>query len=187
MDKVLLSTAQYAAHRGVNIQSVRRWIKNGVIRNACVRKGKKLWKIDAEAADRLYFAWREEVAPQQVGSGAAMQEQRAARDNVSEDFGFAGGDAKQSKLAQAKTARETYQAQLARLEYEEKSGDLCKVADVRKERFNTARMVRNSLLSSVARLSPHLRVMKDQHEIEVFLTREFTELLATLSNDLQRD
>ena len=189
--KPLLSTEQYAAHRGVNSQTVRRWIAKGVITEACVKVGqgkKKSWRIDADQADLLWRAWQDEVDPRHKASGKAKQEEFgkvAAEDptDVVPDVPTGGSG---SAYQKAKAAHEIFRAKIARIDYEERAGEVCKVKTVRKSRFNTARRVRNAILAVPSRVTPRLCAMRDHHEILNYLTEELTKAMASLSDDLRR-
>ena len=89
-----------------------------------------------------------------------------------------------NQLDHAKAAKEVFNAKLAQLDYEEKSGELVRVADIRKKLYEVARDVRNSMLSIAPRTAPLLVAMDDQHDIEHKLTEEIAMGLEILSNAL---
>jgi phage terminase Nu1 subunit (DNA packaging protein) len=81
--------------------------------------------------------------------------------------GHAGPEAV-ATLLRARSARETYMAQLARLEFEVQTGKLIPAAGVRQQAFETARRCRDLLLSIPERLGPMLSPeQRDALEAEI--------------------
>lgn len=76
--------------------------------------------------------------------------------------------------------RERYQAELSRLEYEEKSGSLVSAEEVRREAFRLGRVVRDSLLNIPDRLAAELAGMTNQFQVHRRLTDEIRSALTEL-------
>lgn len=81
-------------------------------------------------------------------------------------------DAAKMTFNEARTLRERYQAQLARLEFEEKAGKLVDGESVRREYFKQARVARDNLMNIPDRLAPMLIGRTDLHEVRMLLLEE---------------
>lgn len=86
--------------------------------------------------------------------------------------------------ARSRAIREAYQAQLAKLEFEERSGRLVSVEAVKIEAFKTHRRVRDAILNIPDRCAPQLATMTDAVEIHAYLLSEITQALRQLSSDI---
>jgi hypothetical protein len=82
----------------------------------------------------------------------------------------------------ARTVRETYQAKLAQLDYEEKAGELVRRDDLRVELFNASRGMRDRLGQLPDRLSGELAGMTDQHAVALMLQTEITNALEEIAD-----
>ncbi|MCE7868100.1 MAG: hypothetical protein DYG83_15005 [Candidatus Brocadia sp. AMX2] len=89
-------------------------------------------------------------------------------------------------LTKARAMKEHFRALLAELEFKEKNGELVPVEAVRKQAFETARMVRDSLLNIPNRVSPILAAESDHREINQILTKEITQCLESLCSELNQ-
>lgn len=96
-----------------------------------------------------------------------------------QDTSNTGVGKSQLTYAQAKTHREAYLAQKAKLEVEELMGKLVRKEDVIKDAQNTAAIVRTRLLAIPAKTAPYL-VEKDVAEIKTILEEAITEALEEL-------
>ncbi|KXK28624.1 MAG: hypothetical protein UZ01_02564, partial [Candidatus Brocadia sinica] len=90
-------------------------------------------------------------------------------------------------LTKARAMKEHFRALLAELEFKEKNGELVPVEAVRKQAFETARMVRDSLLNIPNRVSPILAAESDHREINQILTKEIVQCLENLSNNFNSE
>ena len=83
-----------------------------------------------------------------------------------------------------------YAARLAQLEYEERSGALCKVEDVKLAAFKTARLTRDAMLNIPARVVNEIGALIGEipadksHEILLILQREIN---AALTQEAESD
>lgn len=80
----------------------------------------------------------------------------------------------------ARTAREAYNAQLARLEYEERSGKLVNADEVKAEAFRLARTVRDAMMNIPDRVSAELAGEMDARNIHALLTDEIRKAMESL-------
>lgn len=80
----------------------------------------------------------------------------------------------------ARTAREAYNAQLARLEYEERSGKLVNADEVKAEAFKLARTVRDAMMNIPDRISAELVGQTDARDIHALLSSEIRKAMESL-------
>jgi hypothetical protein len=116
MPSLEMTQAEYARHRGVSRQMIGKLVANKKIPASAISPAKK---IDAAAADLALGETIERVIARE-------------RDDETEQPHSGGGEASAAGtgLNKAKTAVAFYQANLARLQYEEKTGKLVSRADV---------------------------------------------------------
>lgn len=134
---MLIKLAEYASQLGVVPQAVRKAIAEGRIKDGATREGRS-WLIDPEIADR---EWGKNTAPQKRHSEAikaGRQRQMAGA--------AGGGEYRGPSMSQAQTIKAGYQAKLLALEYEERSGKLVSVEEMRRQRFESGRQVRDAVL-----------------------------------------
>jgi hypothetical protein len=157
-----MTMAEYAASRGISKAAVNAAISSGRLVNAIKREGRRV-TLDAAIADAEWTAntrGGRGPAPQPLASGVGLPDAIEAADyNAS------------------RAKREAYNAELARLEVEEKQGQLVAADDVRKTAFAVARQVRDGMLNIPDRVSAELAAMTDQFEIHRRLTTEIRKAL----------
>lgn len=165
MSGKMISMSQYAAMRGITPAAVSAAIHSGRLVEAIKRDGKRI-KLDADIADREWAANTQGgrgASPQRLASGIDLPDAIEAADyNTS------------------RAKREAYNAELARLEVEEKQGQLVAADDVKKTAFAVARQVRDGLLNIPDRVSAELAAMTDQFEIHRRLTIEIRKALESV-------
>ncbi|MBF0116440.1 MAG: hypothetical protein HQM04_15540 [Magnetococcales bacterium] len=81
----------------------------------------------------------------------------------------------------SRAVRETYNAKLTRLDYEERTGKLLNAEDVAKEAFAVARRVRDRLLNIPSRMASVLASETDSKAIERLLSQELRVALEELA------
>jgi len=165
-----LSIRQYAAHRaarglpGATKQAVQKAISSGRIAEA---RDPSTKLINPDLADEL---WSRRTTPQAVNvATAATPGAPAANDDEPEDY------------RQARAKRERYQAELARLDYEHKAGQLVLREDVEREAFRQGRLVRDNLLRLSDRLAPVLAAESDALRVSTLLELEVQQVLEALA------
>lgn len=77
-----------------------------------------------------------------------------------------------TSFAASRAVRETYQARLAKLEFEQKSGKLVEVDQIKVRAFKLARSARDQLLTMPDRLAPILASETDVLEVHRLLTED---------------
>ena len=91
--------------------------------------------------------------------------------------GITTGGAQPSTYAQARAAREMYQARLAKLDYEQKIGKLVPADEVKAEAFRAARQVRDVLLNISGRVAHVLAAETDPAKVSARLDDEIRDVL----------
>lgn len=136
---MLIKLADYAESVGRVPQAVRKAISEGRIKKGAIRQGRS-WMIDPEVASH---EWGLNTAPQYQQSEAI----RAGRQRQLNGGGESdGGGYRGPSMSQAQTIKAGYQAKLLALEYEEKSGKLVSAEEMRRQRFESGRQVRDAVL-----------------------------------------
>lgn len=136
-----VSAEQFAARLGVTGRGVRKAIAEGRLVNS-VRKDGRSWMVDDEAAEA---EWNRNTSPSlQRGKVAQRRQQQEMAASSSEDSLPASGGA--ISQAKAMAIRTGYQAKLLALEFEERSGKLVSVEEMRRQRFESGRQVRDAVL-----------------------------------------
>lgn len=86
--------------------------------------------------------------------------------------------------AESRAIREAFMARLAKLEYEEKSGKLVPVDQVKADAFKTARIIRDGLLNIPDRVAHELAHETDPTAVHLRLTAEFRAVLEALADGI---
>jgi hypothetical protein len=165
----IVGLSDYARQRGISPAAVTKAIKDGRIKRAVIlgSKGKK--SIDSEIADQEWAASTDTTmgAPSHaVPRGHNIATQPGGADTPS--------------FMESKAKRESFMAELARLEYEEKSGVLVQVDEVKREAFRAARIVRDSMLNIPDRVAAELAAETDPFRIQQRLSAEIRLALTEL-------
>jgi hypothetical protein len=152
---MLLSIRGYARYKGVSDAAVRKAIGAGRITTLD-------GKIDPSVADRQW----------NMNTNPAQSKQPFDDGSPSSSYNF------------SRAKKETYEALLKKLEYEEKLGKLVSIEQMEVESFNAARIARDKLLSIPDRIVPLLVGKTDIHEIKEILRKEINESLENLTGFL---
>ena len=152
-----LSNRQYAKHRGVTENAIRKAIKEGRISQTANGK------IDPVIADQQ---WDKNSDPAQVNRIKGNSD-----------------DQHSSTYQQSRAIREAYNARMAKLQFEKETGKLISSEQVRMDAFNAGRIVRDRLLNIPDRIIPQLIGKTDVKEMEKLLQ---SELIAAL-NELHKN
>lgn len=156
-----VSMREYARQRGVDKESVRLAVQAGRLVNSVTKKENGRYDIDVELADE---EWKQNTNP---------AKQRETKNKPAPP-----------SMAQARAVREMYAARLTQLEYEERSGLLCKVEDVKLASFKSARLTRDAMLNIPARVVNEITALiggleaAKSHEILLILQREIHSALS---------
>lgn len=175
-----MSKTEYAAQRGVTKQAVYAAVRSGRIAGAVLPNG----KIDADRADQL---WADNTHPSSGYSGHIEKRGRKTPnlDEVREKASAVGIDPNAPPpLAESKTLQAAYQARLAQIEYEEKSGKLVDADEVKKAAFKAARVTRDAILAIPDRVAAQFAGMTDPFTIHSTLTAELRGAIEEITKDL---
>lgn len=165
-----VSANAYAKHRGVSAAAVMRAIREGRLPTAAVQRESGRWDVDVELADA---EWLQNT---DTGQGAPAH----AKNRPSElEMPAQDGD-QPLTYAEARAQHERFKARLAQLELEEREGKLVDAAEVRKEAFRTARVVRDAMMNLPDRIAAELAAESNQFKVHQKLTKEIRRALEGL-------
>ena len=153
----------------------------GRLSTSCTKTDTGRWLIDIAAADAEW------AANTNSGTGAPAHRKNMEdvhRNPPEPDTSDEPGEESGRKLsyAEARAERERFLAQLARLEYEEKSGALVEAEEVKREAFRLARVVRDGLLNLPDRVAAELAAETNQFVVHRRLTEELRKALEGLQD-----
>ena len=83
----------------------------------------------------------------------------------------------ESTFKQARTEREQHNAQLARLKYQEKTGELISASQVERDAFEMSRALRDGFQAITERLAPILAAEQDERRVADILREEINKTL----------
>jgi len=86
-------------------------------------------------------------------------------------------------LAKAKAKRETYLAQIAELEYRQRTGELIPAEEVAAEWERLVMVAKGRLMALPARLAPTLVKLRDMRSVETTIRDEIVAVLRELAGD----
>lgn len=163
------NASEYAKHRGVSAALITKAVKIGRIKPWGYKGKRAVFDFDQCDAD-----WDKNRDPSNRGYDTAkvIEVTEVIGPNDRSVDGQTAGDEPEMSFNQARTLRERYQAQLARLEYEEKSGKLVDSETIRRQYFKQARNARDNLLNIPDRLAPMLAGRTELHEIRMLILEE---------------
>ena len=153
----IMSMRAYARHRDVALSAVQKAIKAGRI--AKLPNG----QIDSDAADVSWKRNTRTYAP-------AVTRQPA---QVEEDSGGVGA----GQYHKARTIREHYNARMAKVDYEERVGQLISVDEVKITAFNKFRQFRDNMLNIAERIAAMIAAESEAAKCHGILTEEIRRAL----------
>jgi hypothetical protein len=200
----LMGFREYARYRGVSGEAVSKAVRSGRISTIQDHNGNR--KIDPAIADQEWDRntnhTKKNVSeyikrPSPAAEPPPEQNEQTMADSVEEP---APAPAQQQVFTpdpeaekasktyhQSRSIKEAYSARLQRLAYEEKLGKLINVEKVRVAAFNTARIVRDAILSVPDRISHEVASIQDPHEVHIRMTEALIEALEGLSGEYQSE
>lgn len=191
----MISIRKYAQERGISHVAVLKAIQSGRLVKSITHDAAGKPKIgDPDLADSEWAANTDQAKPLNRISGepkrrketatAAYEPRQSAAAQAPvpmaappTDAGDTGGPS----YAKSRAVREAYQARLAKLDYEEKSGKLLPADAVRVAMFNAARKARDMLMALPDRIAPLVVGNPDQHEVHRLLTDEVRRVCAEIA------
>ena len=174
---------EYAAHRGVSHVAVLKALKSGRIQKNADGK------IDSVEADA---AWERNTNPAQQRKPAQLAAQDPVTPNPQvppirrpaqqpADSGVGPSITGIPNYQMSRAVRETYNAKLVRLDYEERASKLLNAEEVAREAVEVARRVRTRMFGIPGQMAEALASETDSRAIERFLTKELRTALEELS------
>jgi hypothetical protein len=160
-----LSIRAYAKHRGVSHSAVIKAIKAGRI------KKEADGTINPSVADA---SWQENTFPD-----TSVDVEPKFNKTKSEPLVTSG-----PSYAQSRAVKEAYNARLAKLSYEEKSGSLVRTDIVKVAWFNALRVLRDRVLNMPDRLAPILSAETDIKIIRDLLDEDLRQILDDTANTI---
>jgi hypothetical protein len=140
-------------------------------------------KIDPEQADRQWLENTDQSKPRNRITGSPKHARAPGEPPEPMDFGRAdGGSSTASGYAKARAARELYQAQLAKLDLDERNGLLVRADEVRVTAFNMARKTRDQLIALPERVATTLAATSDPAEVQRLLEDEIERICEELTD-----
>jgi hypothetical protein len=165
----LMSLRGYARHRGVSLKAVQKAVQAGRIR--LTPEG----KIDREEADRDWERnTRAAARPVPVAMPAPARPEPELQSSAPPRSEAPGGAL---EYARARAVRETYEARLARLKYEEKLRKLLNADEVEVAAFNRFRGFRDRMLNIPDQLAPVLAAETDPRRVHELLAAAIRQAL----------
>ena len=174
---------------GVTKGRVSQLHKKGAFGDTFTRLNNRRYIIDIEAAVENVKKYSDPVARGHKNKIARLNltdtppEQRTDdRRQRTDDGGQRAETAKTIELAgmsfsAARTLKEQYNAEMKKLDYEERSGKLLRDEDVRKGAFEMYRKTRDSLLNIIDRISAQLAAEKKEANVRIILENEIRNAL----------
>jgi hypothetical protein len=167
-----MSIREYARHRGVSHEAVRKALRSGRIRQDA-EDG-----IDPDQADADW----EKNTRSSVVTTPPQPVQVATREATAASAQVGATDSPNTPSYQkARAVKEFYAARLAKLEYEEREGKLVNIDEINVQHFNRARRLRDRLLVIPHRLAARLAAETDVRTVEEMLDTALCEALEDLS------
>jgi hypothetical protein len=179
----LMSMRQYAKHRGVSAPAVSAAVKKGRIPCKWDAGGKAI--IDSEVADRAWV--RNTDFTKAPHLEAQAQAPVPPQPDPPADTAAEEKESKRPGVADAAAVLKTYQARLAKLDFEEKAGKLVSAEEVKMDAFKTARSVRDAMMAIPAKISAELAGETNPFTIHRALEKEIRIALENLSVSLEAE
>lgn len=194
----LLSLRAYARHRGVTLRAVQKAIESGRI--ATVKDDKGRPKIDQAAADKSWQEMTDPAMQREKPAAAAPpspapeptrqasstrgdypddQDPDYSNDDPDDESGEEA-DGPGAVFARARAKKEKFKAELERLNYLKRAGELVEVEKVKSETFNLTRKTRDALLNVPSRIASELAAESDPVQIHNILTEAIVRALEEL-------
>jgi hypothetical protein len=166
---MLMSLRAYARYRGCSLKAVQFAVQRGRIK----RNADGL--IDSEEADR---DWAANTLHSNARPGPRHQA-RAAEPAVDTEIPVVQVSSSKmaGNLAQARAAKEVFEARLKKIELEERQGNLLYKGSIQIEAFNRARVLRDAILNVPDRVAANLAAESDAAVVRDLLETELVLIL----------
>lgn len=156
-----ITLREFSRRHNISVEAVSQAIKDQRLVGSVVRNHKGVPRLNEELALQ---EWAGNTIPAKNRLGNSIEVDGAS-------------------YAESRAKREAYNAELARLELEEKQGTLVDAEQVKKDAYATARQVRDGMLNIPDRVAAELAALTDQFEVHRRLTEEIRKALETALSD----
>jgi len=173
---------------GVTKGRVSQLHKKGAFGDTFTRLNNRRYIIDIEAAVENVKKYSDPVNRGHKNKIARLNQRADDGKQKTDDVGQRAEKAKTIELAgmsfsAARTLKEQYNAEMKKLDYEERAGKLLRDEDVRKGAFEMYRKTRDSLLNIIDRISAQLAAEKKEANIRIILQNEIRNALTHIRNE----
>ena len=166
-----ISPAKLAEKLGISREAVNKALKKKQIKSA--KKVKNRWQIDEKKGIAEYRENVKQATLTSTVSNAHHKPPAHTEPTPGLDYN------------KSRTVRETYNAKLAKLEYDEKVGTVVNAHEVKSAAYQTAATLKGALLNIPSRVSAIIAAETDQHKISIILTEEIERALEELNRSLK--
>jgi phage terminase Nu1 subunit (DNA packaging protein) len=151
-DKENISVAEYARRLRIHVNSVKKKIQSGVIQAKLGPEGN--WYIEVD----------KELAP---GVSHKVEQGEISQSTT-------------NRLLEARIKKEQANAEIRKMELDERAGLLVDAKKVSRDAFNEGRRVRDALLSIPSKIAPELAAEIEPEKVEIILNKIIREALEGL-------
>ena len=168
--------------------SIREFARRDGCSDMLVRKALKAGELKALSDGSLdpgmvKTGWRLGNRRNANGANAPVRDPNETPEQAAERIVLEQGHAPYT-LAEAERIKENFLAKLKELEFDLKSGEVVRVADVMKVVAMQYAIVRNRMLSIPAEVAPRAAMLNSAPEVQAFIQAEIVEALEALALDL---
>lgn len=167
----VISQTAFGKIVGVSQQAVGKAIKSGRLKDSLVTVNNQAAPMINEEVGVLEW----EKKTQKLKRKLADAKEKVEKDSKTNQV-----------YTQSRSLRESYQARLAKLDYEQRSGKLVDSDEVRESGFKVARAVRDSLMNVPDRIDAILAAETDRHSVHTILTKAIMEALERLDVEFKK-
>lgn len=175
-----LSLLEYARRRGVSEQRVRTLVN---CKKLSAKKTKHRLTVDPDEADKEWSNNVDDKFRPKVLDGDDEPTEAEIAAGVDEEITDENAG-KTRRIAEAR--KEIWKARREQLDYEEKAGQLVAVDKVKRDAFESARIVRDSILAIPDKVSGLLIGLKDQATAHGILTKELNIAMSELAHAVEK-
>ncbi len=175
-----ISLRAYARHRGVSLRAVQKAIQSGRIKTG------EDGRIDAAVADSDWTkntGLRMQVRTRKPAATSSHDAIRRSTGSVTpEQLEAVPRLESGTEYTRARAVRETYQARITKIEYEERSGRVVSRDEVQVATFNKFRTFRDGMLNIPDRVAAMLAAETDPAKVHQLLSTEIRKALQEFSD-----
>jgi len=180
--------ADLARRLGVTRARVTQLHKKGALGNTAQLLKNGYYIVDIDAAVQKLREYSDPEGRGLKNKISRLNPPDPSPEQMTEDSGQRTETAKTIELAglsfsAARTLKEQYNAEMKKLDYEERSGKLLRDEDVQKGAFEMYRKTRDSLINIIDRISAQLAAEKKEANIRIILENEIRNALTHIRDN----